>query len=104
MRFAQPGEIMERKEIGPNARRLLAHLMALEAVPKGGGIQTGLSFLSEPERLQQGIRDAMAKLEEALSVVKSAPDNPYGNDDEAIAGAILRRIDQRKRGEGGKPG
>jgi hypothetical protein len=33
----------------------------------------------------------------ARPLVKAAPDNPYGDDDEAIAGAILAGIEERKR-------
>jgi hypothetical protein len=35
-------------------------------------------------------------VEQAIAVVKTAPDNPFG-DDEAIAGEILRRVDEKKQ-------
>ena len=36
----------------------------------------------------------------ALQLVKAAPDNPYGDDDEAIAIAILEKIDTRRINHG----
>lgn len=83
---------MSERKIGPNAKQLLAHFIAIEAVPVGGGIGSGLNFLVDPERRKQGIDRAMANLDKALALVKSTPDNPYGNDDEKIAAAILERI------------
>lgn len=88
---------MAERKIGPNAKRLLSHFIALEAIPNGGGIADGLNFLTDRNRMHQGMERAMANLETAFSAVKSAPDNPYGNDDEAIAAAILDRVEQRKK-------
>lgn len=90
---------MSDRKLGPNTRKLLAHFIALEAVPEGGGLASGLNFLADPERRRQGVERAMANLDAALKVVKSAPDNPYGDDDEAIAAAILERVERKKAGE-----
>lgn len=87
---------MSERPIGPNAKKLLAHFIAREAVPSGGGLADGLNFLTDPERRRQGIEQAMSNLNAALAVVKSAPDNPYGTDDEAIAAAILERVENAK--------
>lgn len=87
---------MSERLIGPNAKRLLAHFIAREAVPSGGGLGDGLNFLTDPERRRKGIEKAMSNLDAALTAVKSAPDNPYGNDDEAIAAAILMRVENAK--------
>lgn len=86
---------MADRALGPNAKKLLAHFIAREAIPIGGGLATGLDFLTNPERRSSGIKKAMADMETALTAVKSAPDNPYGDDDEAIAAAILERVEQR---------
>lgn len=88
---------MSERKLGPNTKKLLAHLIALEAIPPGGGLTSGIEFLQNP---RQGIQRAAANLEAALAVVKSAPDNPYGDDDEAIAAAILERIEARQRESG----
>lgn len=81
------------EKIGPNAKKLLAHFIAHEAIPSGGGIGDGINFLVDPERRHSGLERATANLKAALNAVKSAPDNPYGEDDEAIAAAILDRIE-----------
>lgn len=88
--------LMNEKPIGPNAKKLLAHFIAREAVPVGGGLADGLNFLTDPFRRQRGMERAIANLDAALAAVKSAPDNPYGNDDEAIAAAILERVESAK--------
>lgn len=84
------------RRLGPNVKKLLAHFIAREAVPIGGGLADGLHFLTNPERRGSGIERAMSNLDAALAAVKTAPDNPYGNDDEAIAAAILERVDRKK--------
>lgn len=85
----------ERK-LGPNTRKLLAHFIAREAVPVVGGLADGLNFLVDPDRRRQGMEKAISNMEVALAAVKSSPDNPYGDDDEAIAAAILNRVEARK--------
>lgn len=84
------------RRLGPNTRKLLGHFIAREAVPEGGGLADGLNFLIDPDRRQRGMEKAMVNMEAALAAVKSAPDNPYGDDDEAIAAAILARIEARQ--------
>lgn len=84
------------RALGPNTRELLAHFIAREAVPVGGGLADGLNFLTDPDRRRRGIEKAMADMEMAIEAVKSVPDNPYGSDDEAIAAAILKRVKERK--------
>lgn len=81
------------EKLGPNVKRLLAHFMAYEAIPSGGGIGDGIDFLTNPERRHNGLEKAMSNLKAALYAVKHASDNPYGEDDEAIAAAILDRIE-----------
>lgn len=77
-------------DITPNIRRLIVHRMALQAVPPGGGFLDGMKFLLSPD-LGQEYKKAAKWVEEALAIVKTAPDNPY-DDDEAIAGELLKRL------------
>lgn len=86
---------MTDEKLGPNAKKLLAYFIAREAIPPGGGIGDGLNFLLDSERRYQGLTKAVGALKAALAAVKSAPDNPYGDDDEAIAVAILERVEAR---------
>lgn len=85
---------MNDRKLGPNTKKLLAHLIALEAIPPSGGLASGIEFLANPK---QGIERAAANLEAALAAVKSAPDNPYGDDDEAIAAAILDALEAKRK-------
>ena len=87
---------MSDRPIGPNVKKLLAHFIALEAVPRGGGFADGWNFLADNDRRRRGMARAMSNLEAALTALKSAPDNPYGDDDEAIAAAILERVEDAR--------
>lgn len=83
--------------MGQNARELLAYFVAREAIPNGGGLAAGLNFLVDPVARRRGTQRGILAMQAALAAIKAAPDNPYGDDDEAIAGAILREV-QRKKG------
>ena len=87
---------MAERILGPNVKRLAARFAAVEAVPPGGGMPAALTFLTEPTRFKLGIKRAVQNALAAVDAVKTAHDNPYGSDDEVIAGAILRKIDQAK--------
>lgn len=91
---------MGERKLTPRVRELLALFISLEAVPEGGSLQDGLDFLTNPERRRQGFEKAMANMGAALAAVKSAPDNPYGDDDEAIAAAIIERVNAKKAQRG----
>lgn len=86
---------MADKVLGPNTKKLLAHFIALEAVPVGGGLAAGLRFLKDPTLRDEGVARAKTKMQEALDIIKATHDNPYGNDEEAIAAAILERLDKK---------
>ena len=86
--------------MGPNVRKLIAHKMARDAIPDGGGLAAGIQFLSNPESVKRGAQEATQWVRDAIAVVKLSPDNPYGDDDEAIAGEIVRRIDEKDRQRG----
>jgi hypothetical protein len=82
---------------GHNVKKLICHKMALLMIPSGAGFLEGLQALTTPGNVGKLAREATAWVEQAIAVVKSAPDNPYGNDDEAIAGEVLRQIEEKKR-------
>lgn len=84
--------------VGPNVKRLIIHKMAMDAIPDGGGFADGIDFLLSG-KLGESAKSATAWVKEALRVFKTAPDNPFGDDDEAIAGAILQKIEERQRGD-----
>lgn len=84
------------KPIGPNVKKLIIRKMSLDAIPPGGGFQDGIEFLAS-NRLAESGRNAAEWVQQALAVFKTAPDNPYGDDDEAIAGELLRRIEEMQK-------
>jgi hypothetical protein len=90
------GDYLDKnKPMGKNVKRLLAIKVSRDAIPAGGGFAAGLDFVLNPERMIQVSRQSLAWIEQALAVFKTAPDNPYGDDDEAIAGAILSSLEAK---------
>jgi lysozyme family protein len=71
--------------------------MSHDAIPDGGGLQDGIAFLLNQDAMNEGYRRASKWVQEAIDAVKSAPDNPYGDNDEAIAEAILAKLDEKRR-------
>lgn len=74
---------------GPNVKKLIVHKMTLDMVPTGAGIGDVIEKFGD---LAGYARRATEWVEVALRAVKAAPDNPYGEDDEAIAAEILRKL------------
>lgn len=83
------------RTIGPNFKRLMAYKVAREAVPPGGGMASAIQSIVTPGRLSELSRDALVWCDAAIDAIRSAPDNPYGNDEETIAGAILNELDKK---------
>lgn len=81
---------------GPNVTRLITKFIAREAVPPGGGISSALEFFTNAQHRNAILAVAEKKAIQAIQAIKSAPDNPYGNDDETIANEILSRIQKRE--------
>ncbi len=73
--------------------RLVFYKVVRDAIPPGGGMADGLAFLADVAGMRAAYRAAFAWVDEAIAAVKAAPDNPYGDDDEAIAAAILARLE-----------
>lgn len=86
---------------GPNVNRLIVERMSYLAVPKNGGLADVVRLFTEEGRLAAVCKQATADIEHALAVAKTARPNPYGDDDEAIAAEILRRIQERKDARNG---
>lgn len=88
-------------EMGPNVRRLYIHKMSLDAVPAGGGLADGLAFFTDKEKRHRIMRDAEIWVMGAIQTVRTATEpNPWREaDNEAIAGEILRRMDEREVGQ-----
>lgn len=81
---------------GLNVKRLIAYRLATIAVPPNGNVFDGLSFLTSKDKIVAGTKEATKWVEQAIATVKAAPNNPYGDNDEAIAGEILRQVDVKR--------
>jgi hypothetical protein len=66
-----------------------------EAVPPGGSFADGVEFFTNAEHRKRVLEKAESDALAAIQLIKSAPDNPYGNDDEEIAGVLLNKIRER---------
>lgn len=85
--------------IGPNVRKLIARKLSLLAIPVGSGENSfimGVEALTNRGKFVSLAAEASDWVRDAIQAVKSAPDNAYGDDDEAIAGIILRRIEEQE--------
>lgn len=86
------------EQIGPNVKKLIAHKMSLDAIPRGGGFEDGLNFLSSKDNITEGAKRAKDWVKLAIeSVRKAGEPNPWKDcDDEAIAGYFLKKIEERQ--------
>jgi len=75
-----------------NVTSLVATFMWIQAIPSGGDMIDGIRFLLDKDRVSCAAKDARKQARAVIDAVKEAPDNPWGDDDEAIAGAILERV------------
>lgn len=84
-----------------NVRKLILHKISLDAIPAGGGVDAGMRFLLDKERMAKSARDAEQWVKVALLALRQAADPNSWRDktDEEIAGELLRQIDERKRQE-----
>jgi hypothetical protein len=86
-------------KMSPNVKQLVIVRMSVEAIPHGSGLEAAIRFLSSRDRLVDGAKSAMSWVEAAILAVRQAGDpNPWKNaDDEAIAGELLRQIEERRK-------
>jgi len=84
---------------GPNVTKLIFKFIGREAIPQGGGFADGIEFFSNPERRKHVLAKAESKALAAIQLIKTAPDNPFGDNDEEIAGMILKKIEERMGGQ-----
>lgn len=86
---------MTDRKLGPNIKRLLAIVSAKIMIPPGGGLADGIRAITTPGAMVDAARQGLAQVDQMIAVVRSAPDNPYGDDEEVIAGAILAQLEER---------
>jgi hypothetical protein len=84
---------------GPNVKRLIAHKMSLLLIPPGSGknaVGVAVANMTKPGNLSAVAREATAWVEAAIAAVKAAPGGAAYGDDEAIAGTILKAVEERQ--------
>lgn len=81
-------------KLGPNQKRLLAYFAARVAIPPGAGMAEGIKAI---QNIGEVTRTANALMAQAIAAIKTAPDNPYGNDDEDVAAAILSTLEKPRK-------
>ena len=83
----------------PSYNQLILRKMAFDAVSPGGGVGAAMDHLQRmmtDENYRKSCWEKAANwVNEAIEVFKTAPDNPYGDDKEAIATAILLELKER---------
>lgn len=86
------------KKRGPNFMKLAFHRATVLAVPDGvkDPYTAGLEFFINQDKFKSVMKESFEFAEAAIELVKQSRDNPYGNDEEVIAGVILEQIEQRK--------
>lgn len=81
---------------GPNVKRLAVRRMSRDAIPPGGTFLDGINFLTSPHLLVASAKNAVEWVFKSIDEIKSAPDNKWGDDDEVIAGEILKELERVK--------
>ncbi len=95
-------DLEAKRVLGPNVKRLAIEFASYVIIPPGSGsnpMELALSALTDGAQLSAAMQAGLARVDQAVALVKAAPDNPYGDDEEAIAGEILRRLDARRETE-----
>lgn len=55
-------------------KRLIAHLMSMQAVPEGGGLMDGVKFLLDRGRVSAAARQAEQTADQMIAAVRQARD------------------------------
>ena len=92
------------KNYGPNVTKLILQFVACEAIPTGEEVfGSVMTFFRDADKRKQILNKAETDALSAIKLIKSAPDNPFGDNDEAIAGILLQKIEERKIQQRGYP-
>jgi hypothetical protein len=90
-----------KRPLGPNVRKLITLRMSMLAIPPGtpDPFMAGVRAILEAGRLTEFATEAREWVRVAIATLKSAPNNPWGTDDETIAAELLRRVERQQRKE-----
>lgn len=79
---------------GTNLNKLIMKIASYKA--SKGGIGNAFEFFSNPEKREKIMEESETDALLSIELIKASPDNPYGNDDEAIAGRLLDEIIEKE--------
>jgi hypothetical protein len=78
-----------------NFKRLTIHIMSLKMVHRTPFVEV-LNSISRGAINTQLMKDSALQAEAYIDAVISAPNNPYGEDREAIAAELMRKIERNE--------
>jgi hypothetical protein len=87
---------MNKRVQGQNVKKLIVRFMSRQAIPHGGGMADGISFLTDKKAIIEAARNATVLAFEAIDLVRAAPDCEWTTDEE-IAAQIVASIEERRR-------
>jgi hypothetical protein len=96
-----PAAVQRAYEIvspSPGMTSLVVDRMSILIDPTGGGSLDVFAGVTDPGVLASASAQATRWAQDAIVAAKVAPGNPYGDDDEAIAEAILVRVRAERDG------
>lgn len=79
-----------------NVAQLVIRKASVDLIPAGASFADGAANMAKPGNLQRALREAKVWVDQAIAAVKSAPNNPYGTDDEEIAAVILKKLEEKR--------
>ena len=80
---------------GQNMAKLILMLASRNAIPTGGCFADGVKFFTDTEHRMRVLQQAERDADTAIQAIKTASDNPYGDDSEVIAGLLIERIQEK---------
>jgi hypothetical protein len=96
-----PAAVQRAYEIvapGPNMTALVVDRMSILIDPSGNGANEVLTRVADARTIADASSQATQWAQDVIVAAQIAPGNPFGNDTEAIAGAILVKIQAQREG------
>ena len=92
--------ITQAEPIGPNVKKLIFHYLSKDVKNFADGIRTIQDLAKDPKKFSE----AQAWVENSIRSIKNIQGkNPYKDmNDEEIAGAILAKVEEKRKSVGGK--
>ena len=86
----------KNEKLKKKKKRLFIRFVSREAIPNGGDIADGTKFFLDSEHREEVLDRAWENFNMAIFAIRSASDNAFGDDVEAIAAAILKACQDKE--------